>query len=101
MKIKKDNIGPSILEMDFSSVEESMEVWKKERERKIRLFNKYTNMIGYLEEALLVSEGIEILRLELQIKKLKKMREKHRVSGIFEVKLEIKEKKQEKVKRKY
>ena len=61
----------------------------------------YKNMIGYLEEALLVSEGIEILRLELQIKKLKKMREKHRVSGIFEVKLEIKEKKQEKVKRKY
>ena len=98
MKITRRSSDISILEMDFSSIKPDIEQWKNRRERQMKLFNIYTNMINDLEELLLVSEGIDVLKIKLQILKLKRVREKFRRTGIFEVKLEIKEPKRVKKK---
>ena len=66
MKITRRSSDISILEMDFSSIKPDIEQWKNRRERQMKLFNIYTNMINDLEELLLVSEGIDVLKIKLQ-----------------------------------
>lgn len=100
MKITRRSKDISILEMDFSSIKPDIELWKNRREQQMKLFNIYTKMIDDLESFLLVSEGLDVLKIKLQLIKLKREREKYRVSGIFELKLELKEKPVNQVKKK-
>lgn len=100
MKFTRRSSDISILEMDFSDIKNDIEKWKKRRERQMKIFDIYTKMINDLEALLLVSEGIDILKIKLQILRLKIKREDFRRSGFFEVKLEVREKQPKRIKQK-
>ena len=100
MKFTRRSNDISILEMDFSDIKNDIEKWMKRRERQTNIFDIYTMMINDLEALLLVSEGIDILKIKLQILRLKIKREDFRRSGFFEVKLEVREKHPKRIKQK-
>lgn len=73
----------------------------KYQNSKSAICRKYSVLIEELENLLPVATSYEKFIIKLQIKKLKKMRDEHRVGSIFSLPLkEIREKSNEKVLRK-
>ena len=74
MKFTRRSNDISILEMDFSDIKNDIEKWKQKRERQMKIFDIYTKMINDLEALLLVSEGIDILKIKIEELNLRKER---------------------------
>ncbi len=86
---KKTNNG-SVLSTNFRAQEEEMENWVEQREMKCKIYQKYGEIISYLEESLLVfnnpkEASLSPLQKEIQnqIGRLQKFQQHYIVSSVL------------------
>jgi len=78
-----------ILATDFSGLSEEQRLWREQHAKKFEVYQKYNELIEYLEYSLeILVDPISQKKIRRQIKKLKKLRDSHNEPSILSIRFE-------------